>query len=62
MAKSEEKFKNVFIVGAGFSFHAGLPLTGDFTEALLYLKGLKEEGDWQTTFESTQHWSRTALG
>jgi hypothetical protein len=26
----------VFIVGAGFSHHAGLPLTGGFTEAILF--------------------------
>ena len=29
------KIKTVFIVGAGFSYHAGLPLTSQFTEALL---------------------------
>jgi NAD-dependent SIR2 family protein deacetylase len=32
------KTKTVFIVGAGFSFYAGLPLTTEFTEALLDLK------------------------
>jgi len=32
------KTKTLFIVGAGFSFYAGLPLTTEFTEALLDLK------------------------
>lgn len=29
--------RNLFVVGAGFSFYAGLPLTNDFTDALLDL-------------------------
>src|SRR5262245_8564085 len=29
------KLDNLFIVGAGFSHHAGLPLTTEFTEQLL---------------------------
>jgi hypothetical protein len=33
--------EHLFIVGAGFSFHAGLPLTNQFTEKLLDVKGLK---------------------
>ena len=35
---------HLFIVGAGFSRHAGLPLTTEFTEKLLDLNGLKEDG------------------
>lgn len=33
--------EHLFIVGAGFSSHAGLPLTNNFTEKLLDVKGLK---------------------
>lgn len=44
MREEREPFNNVFIVGAGFSFHAGLPLTGNFTRALLDVSGLKEDG------------------
>lgn len=35
---------HLFIVGAGFSFNAGLPLTGGFTKALLDVSQLKEDG------------------
>lgn len=35
---------HLFIVGAGFSYNAGLPLTGDFTKALLNLEGLSLDG------------------
>ncbi len=38
------KTSHLFIVGAGFSYNAGLPLTGDFTDALLNVKGLKLDG------------------
>jgi hypothetical protein len=31
--------ETVFIVGAGFSHHAGLPLTNEFTEAILEARG-----------------------
>jgi hypothetical protein len=34
----DSKTQTLFIVGAGFSFYAGLPLTTEFTEALLDLK------------------------
>ena len=37
------KTEHLFIVGAGFSRHAGLPLTTEFTEKLLDLKGLKKD-------------------
>lgn len=42
-----EKMKgveNLFIVGAGFSHYAGLPLTTNFTEALLDVTRLKLDG------------------
>jgi hypothetical protein len=35
--------KHLFIVGAGFSWHAGLPLTNQFTEKLLDVKGFKPD-------------------
>lgn len=35
---------HLFIVGAGFSFNAGLPLAGDFTKAMLDVKNLKLGG------------------
>lgn len=31
-------YKRVFVVGGGFSYHAGLPLTSNFTEALVSVK------------------------
>lgn len=36
--------EHLFIVGAGFSSHAGLPLTSQFTEKLLDVKKLKLDG------------------
>lgn len=33
---------NLFIVSAGFSNYAGLPLTGEFTQALLAVEKLKK--------------------
>lgn len=36
---SSLRAKTVFIVGAGFSHHAGLPLTNQFTEAMLEARG-----------------------
>ncbi len=33
--------EHLFIVGAGFSLQAGLPLTNQFTKKLLDVKGLK---------------------
>src|ERR1700677_3881792 len=33
--------ETVFVVGAGFSSHAGLPLTSKFTEAILEARELK---------------------
>ena len=38
-----EKF-HLFILGSGFSSNAGLPLTGDFTEKLLNVQGLRPDG------------------
>jgi hypothetical protein len=38
------KVDHLFIVGAGFSNYAGLPLTNDFTEKLLDVAQLKETG------------------
>lgn len=37
------KAENLFIVGAGFSSYAGLPLTGEFTEALLDVERLSKK-------------------
>jgi hypothetical protein len=36
--------KHLFIVGAGFSWHAGLPLTTEFTQSLLDVAKLKLDG------------------
>ena len=36
--------EHLFIVGAGFSSYAGLPLTNQFTKKLLDVKGLKLDG------------------
>ena len=36
--------KHLLIVGAGFSWNAGLPLASDFTRELLNLRGVKKEG------------------
>lgn len=44
LASKMAKTSHLFIVGAGFSYNAGLPLTGDFTKALLNLKGLRLDG------------------
>jgi hypothetical protein len=35
---------NLLIIGAGFSFNAGLPLAGNFTQELLNLRGLSLDG------------------
>lgn len=35
---------NLLIIGAGFSFNAGLPLASEFTQALLNIKKLKLDG------------------
>ena len=41
---ARETIHHLFIVGAGFSHYAGLPLTADFTEFLLDVGGLKLDG------------------
>ena len=38
------RIDHLFIVGAGFSHYAGLPLTADFTEKLLDVAGFDAEG------------------
>ncbi len=40
----DTKIDNLFIVGAGFSYYAGLPLSTTFTKALLDVRGLKLDG------------------
>ena len=52
MVSDKDAVKNIFIVGAGFSHYAGLPLTANFTEALLDVGGLKPDGpsDLQVQF------------
>ena len=43
-AKLMNKVDHLFIVGAGFSHHAGLPLTTDFSEKLLDVSGFQSLG------------------
>jgi hypothetical protein len=38
------KIKHLFIVGAGLSHYAGLPLTTNFTQELLNIKDYKPDG------------------
>jgi hypothetical protein len=45
----------VFIVGAGFSAHAGLPLATQFTESLLNVSLLKEGGPSRAQVELIRH-------
>ena len=39
--QSVYKYDNVFIVGAGFSSYAGLPLQSNFTESLLEARSMR---------------------
>lgn len=40
----DDQIEHLFVVGAGFSYHAGLPLASNFTEELLDLTKLKALG------------------
>lgn len=58
MAKTE----HLFIVGAGFSRHAGLPLANEFTEKLLDVKGLKLDGPSSVIVPFLRNFVESAFG
>lgn len=53
---------NLLIVGAGFSYNAGLPLASDFTRALLDVDKLKLDGPSQRLVEYIRRFVDTAFG
>jgi hypothetical protein len=55
------KVKTVFVVGAGLSHYAGLPLTSKFTDALLEARDYKE-GPSRTLVEFLSRFIRDAFG
>lgn len=52
---SKSQVENLFIVGAGFSYYAGLPLTDTFTKRLLNVADLKLEGPSATQVDLLKH-------
>lgn len=56
------EISHLFIVGAGFSYNAGLPLAGDFTNALLNIKGLKLSGPSSCIVEYLRKFVDTTFG
>ncbi|MDE8654554.1 hypothetical protein [Novosphingobium album (ex Liu et al. 2023)] len=53
---------NLLIVGAGFSFNAGLPLASDFTRELLDVGRLKLDGPSNGLVKYIRHFVDTAFG